>query len=213
VSGQPGDGGGISSGGISSGRSSVRGREHLAVPESGSSLRARVADWRGLTATGAVGVALGLGLLGGAIDVLTGPGLRAVFAVTFVLGCLLAALLVHEEDLLAAVVMPPLIYVVLALLAGGLEASGAGGGWLRQQWLELATSLVLGAPVLLTATGLAVVVAVARAARAWWARQRPGAAVGRRVAEEALPSGAAVRRGEAPGAARTPAAPRRRSPR
>lgn len=164
VSGQPGGGGGIFSG-----RSSVSPREHPAAPESHPSLGSHVVDWRGLTATGAVGVALGLGLLGGAIDVLTGPGLRAVFAVTFVLGCVLASLLVHREDLVAAVVMPPLIYVVLALLAGGLQASGAGGGWLRQQGLELATSLVLGAPVLLAATGLALVVAGARAVRAWWA--------------------------------------------
>jgi hypothetical protein len=100
--------------------------------------------------------------------VLTGPGLRAVFAVTFVLGCVLAAFLVHREDLVAAVVMPPLVYVVLVLVAGGLEASGAGGSWLRQQLLELATSLVLGAPVLLTATGLAVVVAAVRVVRARW---------------------------------------------
>src|SRR5512144_85044 len=157
VSGQPGGGGGIFSG-----RSSVSPREHPAAPESHPSLGSHVVDWRGLTATGAVGVALGLGLLGGAIDVLTGPGLRAVFAVTFVLGCVLASLLVHREDLVAAVVMPPLIYVVLALLAGGLQASG-------EQGLELATSLVLGAPVLLAATGLALVVAGARAVRAWWA--------------------------------------------
>lgn len=139
-------------------------------PEHGTGDRARprLADERGLTALGAVATALGLGLLGGTVDVLTGPGLRAVFAVTFVLGCVLAALRVHREDLFVAVVMPPLVYVVLALLAGSVEASDAGGSWIRQQLLELATSLVLGAPVLLTATGLAIVVATVRAVRARW---------------------------------------------
>lgn len=124
-----------------------------------------VADRRGLTALGAVAAALGLGLLGGAWDVATGPGLRTAFAVCFVAGCALAAAAVHREDLRAAVVMSPLVYLVLALLAGAVERTGAGGSWLVQQALELASSLVLGAPVLLLATGLAVAVAGTRAWR------------------------------------------------
>jgi len=122
-----------------------------------------VADRRGLTAAGAVSVALVLGAAGGLVDVLTGQGLRTVFAVCFIAGCAGAALKVHREDLVAAVVMPPLVYVVLALLADGFSKTTAVGGWLTRQALELATSLVLGAPVLLTATGLALVIAVVRA--------------------------------------------------
>jgi hypothetical protein len=121
-----------------------------------------VADRRGLTALGAVSVALVLGALGGLVDVLTGPGLRTAFAICFVVGCAFAALRVHREDLVAAVVMPPLVYVVLALLAGAFSKTAAAGGWLTRNALELATSLVLGAPVLLTATGLAFVIAVGR---------------------------------------------------
>jgi hypothetical protein len=121
-----------------------------------------VADRRGLTAFGAVTMALLLGAAGGLIDVLTGPGLRTVFAVCFIAGCALAALKVHREDLIAAIVMPPLVYVVIALLAGAFSRTAASGGWLTQQALELATSLILGAPVLLTATGLALVIAVVR---------------------------------------------------
>ena len=125
-----------------------------------------VGDRRGLTALGAVTVALALGLLGGAWDVLTGPGLRTVFAVCFVAGCAIAAATVHREDLRAAVVMPPLVYVALALAAGAVEQT-ATDGLLMQQALELASSLVLGAPVLLLATGLAAAVA---ATRVWRAR-------------------------------------------
>jgi hypothetical protein len=122
-----------------------------------------VADKRGLTAVGAVTVALVLGALGGFIDVLTGPGLRTVFAICFIAGCAFAALKVHREDLLATVVMPPLVYVALALVAGAFSQTAAVGGWMTRQALELATSLVLGAPVLLTATGLAFAIAVVRA--------------------------------------------------
>jgi len=69
---------------------------------------------------------------------------------------------VHREDLVAAVVMPPLLYVVIALLAGAFSQTAAVGGLLTRQALELATSLVMGAPVLLTATGLALVIALVR---------------------------------------------------
>ena len=123
---------------------------------------AHVGDRRGLTAFGAVTVALVLGLLGGAWDVATGPGLRAVFAVCFVLGCGLAALLVHREDLRAAVVMPPLVYVALALAGGAVERAGEPGSFVTRQALELVNALALGAPVLLAATGLALLVALVR---------------------------------------------------
>ena len=131
------------------------------APESGAH-GLHVVDRRGLTALGAVTVALALGAAGGLVDVLTGPGLRTVFAVCFIAGCALAALRVHREDLLAAVVMPPLVWLVIAVLADVFSKTAAAGGWLTRQALELATSLVLGAPVLLTATGLAVVIAVVR---------------------------------------------------
>lgn len=123
---------------------------------------AHVGDRRGLTAFGAVAVALGLGALGGLVDIATGSGLRAVFAVCFVAGCAAAALLVHREDLAAAVVMPPLVYVVLALLGGLVERDTETGGFVTRQALELVNALVLGAPVLLTATAVALVITVVR---------------------------------------------------
>jgi hypothetical protein len=132
--------------------------------ETGSHLHGvHVVDRRGLTAVGAVTVALLLGAAGGFIDVMTGPGLRTVFAVCFIAGCAFAALKVHREDLIATVVMPPLVYVALALVAGAFSKTAAVGGVLTRQALELATSLVLGAPVLLTATGLAFAIALVRA--------------------------------------------------
>ena len=121
---------------------------------------------------GAVTVALGLGALGGLIDVLTGPGLRVVFAALFIAGCGIAALKVHREDLVAAVVAPPLVYCAILVGSGGLRKTGAGGSWVTRQALELASSLILGAPVLLSATGLALVIALVRAARGRRVRPR-----------------------------------------
>lgn len=116
----------------------------------------------GLPASGAIALALGAGIGGGAVDVLTGSGLRAAFAVSFVLGCLLAAALVRRESLLAAVVTPPLAYVALALAAAALQGDGSSTSWLMKQIFELLTALITGAPVLIAATVGAVVVAAVR---------------------------------------------------
>lgn len=119
-------------------------------------------DSRGLTAAGAAALAVGAGIAGGLVDVATGEGLRATFAVAFVLGCALAAYKVHREDLLAAVVIPPLAYVALAVGANIGSRTTLGGSFLKQQVLELMTALVTKAPALLVATGLAAVIAITR---------------------------------------------------
>lgn len=125
---------------------------------------ARLGDARGLTAAGAVAVALGCGALGGVVDVLTGEGLRTVFAVLFVAGCALAAYKVHREDLLAAVVIPPLAYVALAFAANLGASSSVDGSFVKQQALELMAALITKAPALLLATGFAAAIALARRA-------------------------------------------------
>ncbi len=127
---------------------------HLQIPAG-----AHVGDARGLTATGAVAVALAAGVIGATIDVLTGVGLRTVFTIFFTIGCTAAAYKVHREDLAAAAVIPPLAYVALTFAAGAGRASGIGGSFLTQQVLELFSALVLGAPALLLATCSAGLVA------------------------------------------------------
>ena len=130
---------------------------HLHLPAG-----AHVADRRGLTAMGAATIGLLIGLVGAVIDVQTGSGLRTVFAVCFIGGSALAALLAHREDLKATIVMPPLTYCVLALVGAAIGHSGASGGFVKQQALELVSSLIDGAPVLYAATGLALVIALVR---------------------------------------------------
>jgi len=144
---------------------------------------AHVGDDRGLTAAGAVAVALGAGVLGAVIDVTTGSGLRTAFSVMFALGCAVAAYKVHREDLLAAVVIPPLVYVALAFFAGIGRASGVGGSALTVQVLELFSALVLGAPALLLATASAATIAGLR-----WLALRT-AALGAATGQTATPQG------------------------
>lgn len=131
---------------------------HLHLPAG-----AHVADRRGLTATGAVTLALTLGFVGAFVDVQTGRGLRTVFALCFVAGCALAAMLVHREDLKAVIVMPPLTYCVLALIGAAIGHTQAAGSFVKTQGLELVSALILGAPVLYAATGAALVIALVRA--------------------------------------------------
>jgi hypothetical protein len=130
---------------------------HLHLPAG-----AHVADRRGLTAMGAVAIGLAIGLIGAVIDVRTGRGLRTTFAVCFVSGSALAALLAHREDLKATIVMPPLTYCALALIGAGIGHTGAHGSFMKQQALELVSSLISGAPVLYAATGVALLIALVR---------------------------------------------------
>ena len=130
---------------------------HLHLPAG-----AHVADRRGLTAMGAVAIGLAIGLVGAVIDVKTGRGLRTVFAVCFITGSALAALLAHREDLKATVIMPPLTYCVLALVGAAIGRTASAGGFVKQNALELVSSLIQGAPVLYAATGLALLIALVR---------------------------------------------------
>lgn len=123
---------------------------------------AHLADPRGLTALGAVAFVLVLGVAGGLVDAFTGPGLRTVFAVCFVVGCALAALRVHREDLVAVLVMPPLLFAFVALVAGTVAPTTSTGNVLTRQLLDLTTALVLGAPVLLVTMVIVAVIAVSR---------------------------------------------------
>lgn len=126
---------------------------------------AHVGDRRGLTAAGAAAIALVLGFVGAAIDVKTGHGLRTVFALCFVVGSALAALLVHREDLVAAVAIPPFTYCALAVVGGFLGSTAVAGSFVTKSGVALLDALVLRAPVLFVATGAALVIAVLRRLR------------------------------------------------
>jgi hypothetical protein len=137
------------------------GEHHLHLPDAAHV----VADRRGLTATGAVAIALVLGVIGAAIDVKTGHGLRLVFAHCFIGGSALAAAIVHREDLRAAVMIPPFTYCALAVIGGFLGSTTVAGSFVTKEGVALLDALVLRAPVLFLATGAALLVAVVRKLR------------------------------------------------
>lgn len=137
------------------------GQHHLHLPDAAHV----VADRRGLTAAGAVAIALVLGFLGATVDVKTGHGLRLVFAVCFISGSALAAALVHREDLRAAVMIPPFTYCALAVIGGFLGSTSVAGSFATKQGVALLDALVLRAPVLFLATAAALAIAVVRKLR------------------------------------------------
>jgi len=132
---------------------------------------ATVGDRRGLTAAGAAILALVMAAVGASIDELGGAALGTTFTILFTLGCAVAAYRVHREDLRAAVVIPPLVYAALITVAATIRASNGSGSFLKQQVLELVSALVLEAPAVLWATGVAALVVLLRVVM----HRRPGA--------------------------------------
>ena len=128
-------------------------------------------DGRGLTAAGGAVLFILASALGAAIDLASGQGLRVAFAVLFVGGSFLVAARVHREDLLAAMVMPPLVYAFMTIITAYAQPPGGGiEHGLRQRAIDIGTSLVLTAPVLLVGTGIAVFIALRRGRQ--YARRR-----------------------------------------
>jgi len=124
-------------------------------------LTARRGRW--FTGPRAVLLLVAVALAGGAVDLVTGTGLRLGFAIGLTLGSLLAAMLVQRHGLLAVAFAPPLVFLAASLvfvLAVPRQAGGNG------RLIDAATGwLVYGFPTMATATGVAVVTAGIRVAR------------------------------------------------
>lgn len=136
-----------------------RPRVRTDVPRSSGSGAVRVVGRpRGLSAPAAVALVAALALLGAGVGALLGAGGRSV---GFVVGCLLAAVLVRRDRLPALVIAVPLLHAGLLLL--GVLQDGSRG--LVRVAMELFTALVLSAPAVLLGTLAVLVVAAARRPR------------------------------------------------
>ncbi|MBI1759435.1 MAG: hypothetical protein HYR62_09470 [Actinobacteria bacterium] len=113
-----------------------------------------------LTTAGALAVESVMALAGGGVDLLTGPGLRRGFAVGLVLGAAVAALLVRRKDAFMAIVAPPLLYLLVQMLFAA--GTGTLSGSTTQLAALLSNWLVNGFPEMVAATGLALVITLAR---------------------------------------------------
>ena len=82
---------------------------------------AYLGDSRGLTFLPAALLAMIVGTVGGLLDG-THSWVGTTFAVSFIGGCVLAALLVHREDLVTVAFMPPLLYLATATAIGYAQA-------------------------------------------------------------------------------------------
>jgi hypothetical protein len=120
-----------------------------------------------LTGAGAVALAFLVTLTGGAFDLATGSGLRRTFAVTLVIGAVLAAMLVRTRALYVVVIAPPLIYIADSVLASIIEPTGAFESKTKLMAL-LANWLVYGFPEMAAATGLAILIAGLRLVGRRW---------------------------------------------
>ena len=82
---------------------------------------AYLGDSRGLTFLGAVLLAMIVGTAGGLLDG-THSWVGTTFAVSFITGCVLTAVLVHREDLVTVAFAPPLLYFFTATAIGYAQA-------------------------------------------------------------------------------------------
>ncbi len=102
------------------------------------------------------GAIAGIGaLVGAGLDVASGHAVIALFAAGFAVGCAIAVLTVRREDAFRLVVGVPLAYLAL-LIVGGLASTGSH----MPVWL--AEAFITKAPVVLIATAVAAVCALAR---------------------------------------------------
>ncbi|MCK9877162.1 hypothetical protein MXD59_15495 [Frankia sp. Ag45/Mut15] len=127
---------------------------------------------RGLTALGTALVVLVLGGIGAAIDIAIFGSLKYAFGLLFIGACVLVALRVHTDDLLGVVIMPPLVFALITIGVGYLHPStGSGSSGLRDKVLDIASELILHAPILLAAFLLVLLIALFRGRRAQIARR------------------------------------------
>lgn len=121
-------------------------------PPAGRPSGLRLADRRGLTGLGAVALVVLFAALAGAVDGhRSGDGLGWIFGVTFVICCVVAALIAHTEDMGAVAILPPLAYLVGVLACAAFRPNINGLSALRT---ELLIAMLLGAPALFVAEAL-----------------------------------------------------------
>ncbi|WP_242605577.1 DUF6542 domain-containing protein [Frankia sp. Cppng1_Ct_nod] len=122
---------------------------------------------RGLTVLGAAILVVLAGTAGAAVDLLFSDSPGITFGILFVAGCILAATRVHSDDLIGIVIMPPLVYALIVVGIGFVHpSSGSGTGGLRSKTIDIASNLILRAPILLIGFATVALIAAIRARRA-----------------------------------------------
>lgn len=127
-----------------------------------TSMRSGTSPRTAVTGAGAILLMFVVAAGGAVVDMFTGPGgLRRIFAVSLVVGAVLAALLVRHRGLWTVLIAPPLLYVVMSLLSTLAAPEGVFDST-SKLWAALVGWLVYGFPEIAIATGLAAVIAGVR---------------------------------------------------
>ena len=125
--------------------------------------RSVVSSMRGLPAWTAVLLTVAISLTGVAIDSLSGE-LGAAFTVLFVVGCVLAVLMVSRRSLFVAGVQPPIVMAILVPLVYVIAGVGGGSGlFSRTQIISIGLPLATRFPLMITTTVVVIALALIRA--------------------------------------------------
>ena len=114
-----------------------------------------------LTGRGGIVVIFSVTLLGTVLGTEAVFGVSALPGLSFVLGCVLAAVATRPADLLTIVASPPLIFFLVMLVASFAEALGSGA-LLQSVFVGLVTALTSGAPWLFLGTLLVIGITLPR---------------------------------------------------
>jgi hypothetical protein len=144
-------------------------------------------------------IAFALALVGAAVDATRGSDLTSVFSVTYVVGCVIAVLLVRHNGLFTAAVQPPLImFVVVPAAYQYMTKSGTS---MKDLALNDAVPLVNRFPLMATATIAVLAIAglrlVLNRSQNAGARSRATASRGARTRAGSAPAARAGGRGPA----------------
>jgi hypothetical protein len=106
-------------------------------------------------------VVFGFALLGALLGSEALFGLGLLPGISFVIGCVLAAIATRPADLLTVSVSPPVVFFVVALIASIVDALG-GGSLLQGVFVGLITTLAASAPWLFLGTLLVLAITIPR---------------------------------------------------
>ncbi|WP_157557018.1 DUF6542 domain-containing protein, partial [Nocardia acidivorans] len=134
-------------------------RERAEVPPSHRSILPTVP---GVSAGIAVLTAVTCTFIGFLIDTLGGDELTGTFASLYVIGCVLAALIVRYRGLFTTAVLPPLLLFLAVPLAYQQMLGNSGGFKVKEILLNLAIPLVNRFPTMALATIVVLIIAAVR---------------------------------------------------
>ena len=115
-----------------------------------------------LTGRGGLAVIFGTTLLGSLLGSESLLDIGLLPGLSFVIGCVLAALRTRPADLLTVAVSPPALFFAVAIITSVVDAFGGGGARSQSVFVGLLTMLASSAPWLFLGTILVIAIMIPR---------------------------------------------------